>query len=157
MSPDRCALGFAGYPDMKSPDIVAAAADGLARQFVAYAGMGLMGTMAHYLTLMALVEWGGLNSVAGSAIGYVGGALVNYLLNYNFTFRSAASHSVAMPKFMTVAAVGFCVNALFMIAGTKWLDLHYLIVQMLATGVVLFWGFAANLLWTFKWKEHGHE
>lgn len=157
MSPDRCALSFAGYLDMKSPDIVVAVADGLARQFVAYAGMGLMGTMAHYLTLMALVEWGGLNSVAGSAIGYVGGALVNYMLNYNFTFRSTASHSVAMPKFMTVAAVGFCVNSLFMIAGTKWLDLHYLIVQMLATGVVLFWGFAANLLWTFKWKEHGHE
>ena len=142
---------------MKNPGILVSVADGLARQFVTFAGMGVVGTMAHYSILLASVEWAGLTSVTGSAIGFVAGALVNYALNYTFTFRSSAAHRVALPKFMAVAAVGFCLNSLFMMAGTRWLPLHYLIVQMLATGAVLFWGFAANTLWTFKWKEHGHK
>lgn len=142
---------------MKGTGIVFTIGEGLARQFVTFAGMGLVGTMAHYSTLLALVEWGGLTSVAGSEIGFVVGALVNYSLNYTFTFRSTASHGVALPKFMTVAAVGFCLNALCMMAGTRWTPLHYLIVQVLATGAVLFWGFAANSLWTFKREEHGSD
>jgi putative flippase GtrA len=142
---------------VKSPGIVVSVADGLARQFVTFAGMGVIGTMAHYSILLAWVEWAGLASVTGSAIGFVAGALVNYALNYRFTFRSSASHRVALPKFMAVAIIGFCLNSLFMMAGTRWLSLHYLIVQMLATGAVLFLGFAANSLWTFGWKEHGHE
>jgi putative flippase GtrA len=142
---------------VKSPGIVVSFADGLARQFATFAGMGVVGTMAHYAILWASVEWGGQTSVTGSAIGFVAGALVNYALNYRFTFRSSASHRVALPKFMTVAAVGFFLNLFFMLAGTRWLPLHYLIVQMLATGAVLFWGFAANSLWTFKLKGHGHE
>ena len=126
----------------------------LARQFVAFAGMGAVGTMAHYSTLVALVEWAGLTSVIGSAVGFVVGALVNYSLNYNFTFRSTASHRLALPRFMMVATVGLFLNSLFMALGTLWTSLHYLVVQILATGAVLFWGFAANSLWTFKGGTH---
>jgi len=82
---------------------------------------------------------------------------VNYVLNYTFTYRSSLSHGVALPKFMAVAAVGFCINSLIMMIGTRWLPLNYLVVQVLATAAVLFWGFVANLLWTFKWKAHDHE
>lgn len=139
---------------MKGTGIVVTVGEGLARQFVAFAGIGLVGTLAHYSTLLALVEWIGMASVAGSAIGFVVGALVNYSLNYTFTFRSTALHRVALPKFMAVATVGFCLNALIMIAGTRWTPLHYIVIQALATGAVLFWGFAANSLWTFKGKAH---
>lgn len=142
---------------VKGRGIVVTVTTGLARQFITFAGVGVIGTLAHYSILLALVEWAGLTAVAGSAIGFVAGALVNYSLNYKYTFRSSASHGVALPKFMTVAAVGFCLNVLFMMTGTRWLHLHYLVVQVLATGAVLFWGFAANSLWTFKWKEHGHK
>lgn len=142
---------------MKNTATVVRGGEGLARQFVAFAGMGLIGTLAHYLTLLALVEWVGLSSVTGSAIGFVVGALVNYSLNYYFTFRSKASHRVALPKFMAVATIGFCLNMLVMMAGTRWTPLHYLVVQVLATGSVLFWGFAANALWTFRRKEHDNR
>jgi putative flippase GtrA len=129
----------------------------LSRQFITFAGMGLVGTMAHYLTLLALVEWVGLTPVTGSAIGFVAGALVNYSLNYHFTFRSTDLHRVTLPKFVTVAIAGFFLNSFFMMAGTRWTPMHYLVIQVLATGAVLLWGFAANSLWTFKRKNHGHE
>jgi putative flippase GtrA len=36
------------------------------------------------------------------------------------------------------------------------LGIHYFVSQMLATGIVLVWGFLGNRLWTFKatGKEH---
>lgn len=131
-----------------------AMANVLFRDFVAFAGMGLVGTMAHYSVLLALVEWVGLSPVTGSAIGFLVGALVNYSLNYNFTFRSTVPHRLALPKFMTVATAGFFLNTFIMVAGTRWTPLHYLVVQVLATGLVLFLGFVANALWTFKGKAH---
>jgi len=42
---------------MRSPRIVATVVAGLARQFVTYAGVGVVGTLAQYSTLLALVEW----------------------------------------------------------------------------------------------------
>lgn len=129
----------------------------LARQFLAYAGMGLVGTTVQYAVLVTSVEFAGLAPAPASAIGYVAGALVNYALNYTFTFRSKAMHAVAMPRFMIVATIGFCLNTLLMMAGTRWLALHYLVVQALATIAVLCWGYAANALWTFRWNAHGHD
>jgi putative flippase GtrA len=129
--------------------------EGLARQLVTYTGVGLMGTMAHYSTLLILVELLGLSPVSGSASGFIVGALVNYRLNYSFTFRSTAAHGVAMPKFMTVLAVGFGINYLMMLAGSRWTSLHYLIIQAAATATILFWGFAANSLWTFRSEQRG--
>lgn len=134
---------------------VAAANAGPGRRFVTFAGVGLVGTGAHFLILLVWVEGAGLPPLSGTAIGFVTGALVNYWLNYRFTFRSTAFHRAALPKFMLVAAVGFCLNLFFMMAGTRWTPLHYLVVQVLATGAVLFWGFSANSLWTFKGKDHG--
>ena len=129
----------------------------LARQFAIFAGMGALGTGAHYATLLVLVEWFGLSPAAGSASGFVVGALVNYALNYRFTFRSSAPHAAALPRSLTVAVIGFFMNSLFMAAGTRWTAVHYLFVQILATGAVLLWNFAASRLWAFREEGHAAE
>lgn len=39
---------------------------------------------------------------------------------------------------------------------TKGLSLHYLLIWVIATGMVLLWNLTGNLLWTFrKEKDHG--
>ena len=118
-------------------------------QFTAYAFVGAAGTLVHYATLSALVIGVQMNQVLASTLGAALGAVCNYLVNYRFTFRSAAPHRDAMPRFMAVAALGLGVNAVVMQIGVSVLKLHYLASQVLATTVVLIVGFAANRLWTF--------
>lgn len=120
----------------------------LTRQFLLFAGVGVVGTSAHFAALLLWVAVLGGSPVSGSALGFALGATVNYLLNYIWTFRSTKSHYEAIPKFALVVVVGMAVNVMTMIA-LLWLGLHYLIAQVLATGIVLVWNFLANKTWTF--------
>jgi putative flippase GtrA len=119
------------------------------RQFIKFAGVGVVGTAVQYVTLFMLVQFADVYPVAASTAGFVLGAFVNYYLNYIYTFRSSKSHFEAMPKFFTVAAVGLFLNGIIMQFFISYFMLPYIIAQLIATGLVLLWNFAANRMWTF--------
>ena len=118
-------------------------------QFIKYAGSGAVGTTVHYLLLAVLVEGFGVGAVVASSCGAVAGALVNYGLNYRYTFRSTRPHRESLTKFAVVSAAGIALNALVVALGTSAFGWHYLPAQVVATGVVLGTAFAVNRVWTF--------
>ena len=123
-------------------------------QFVAFAAVGTLGTGVHFLVLVILVSGAGVSPLGASSLGALFGAIVNYLLNYYFTFGSRARHSAAWPKFLAVATAGLAINGAIVEIGTHFTALHYLMVQVVATGAVLLFGFTANRMWTFKGDMH---
>ena len=118
-------------------------------QFLNFAWVGTVATALQYLVLIVLVQFGDLKPALASSLGYAAGAGINYLLNYYYTFASERRHFQAMLKFLTVAVIGLAVNSLIVAVATEKLRLHYLLAQVIATGVVLMWNFSANRLWTF--------
>lgn len=124
----------------------------VAIMFLRFTGVGVVGTAAHYALLVVLVEMLGLRPVFGSSLGYLLGAVVNYTLNYRFTFASRKKHTETMPKFYLIAAVGFLFNAVIVYTLANIVGVNYLLAQLVATALVLAWGFAANFLWTFDDK-----
>lgn len=121
----------------------------LAGQFTAYLGVGLVAMVAHYGTLIALVEVGRLDAVAASVIGYACGGVVSYTLNRRHTFASDRPHAQAVWRFALVAGLGLVLTGLLMALLTRGLGLPYLAAQVLTTGIVLFWNFSGNRIWTF--------
>ena len=121
----------------------------IAKQFVAYAGVGAVGTASHYVVLVLLVELMSLTPVIASSCGAIAGAFVNYILNYKFTFKSRKSHTEAVTKFMLVALAGFFVNLFIIWLFTSVIAINYLIAQVIATGVVLVTNYTINRIWTF--------
>lgn len=124
--------------------------EGTIRQFFLFAGIGAVGTLVQYAVLVTLVQLARAEPVISSAAGMVGGAVVNYILNYRYTFKSRKSHGEALGKFMTVAVAGLALNTLVMKLAIETFALHYLLAQVVATGIVLAWNFAGNRLWTFR-------
>jgi len=122
----------------------------IARRFVKFAGVGVVGTANHYVVLLVLVNLLATNAIVASCFGYVVGGIVNYMLNHQFTFESSQPHILAAPKFFAIAMVGFFVNAIVMSFFLGYAKFHYLIAQILATAVVLIWNFLGNAYWTFK-------
>lgn len=118
-------------------------------RFARFAGAGAVGTAAHYLVFATWVQLAGSHVVVATMAGFLVGAVINYTLNYHITFASKQGHIAALPKFMSIAAIGFCINAALVAAGMG-LGLYYMVSQVLATLVVLAWNFLANSLWTFK-------
>lgn len=118
-------------------------------QLVRYSAAGALGTALHYLTMFSLMAAFAVKPVVASTAGAILGALVNYGLNYRFTFRSDMPHRAAMPRFLLIAAIGLGLNALLL----GWLlqlgGLPTLGAQLVATAGVLVFTFFANRTLTF--------
>lgn len=119
-------------------------------RFLHYTGAGAIGTLAHYFILIVLKETLGINVHFSTAFGFMVGAVVNYQINRRITFRDSIPQSFAFARFLIIATVGGLINSLVVWLLLDNLRLHYLLAQVAATGVVLFWGFFANMIWTFR-------
>lgn len=126
-----------------------ARASPLSAQFLRYAGAGAVGTAAQYALLVVLVQARWTGPVVASTLGAIAGALVNYGLNHRFTFASRRRHAEALPRFAVVAIASIALNALVIAAVLGATGAHYLVAQVIATGVVLVAGYLANRAWTF--------
>lgn len=125
-------------------------------RFVKFAAVGGIATAIQYAVLILLVRACGMAPTPASSSGFVLSAGVNYVLNYRFTFQSDRPHGPAAAKFAALAVTGLLINAAIMrlMTGT---GVHYLIAQVCATAVVLFWNFIGNSLWTFGVGPHAGE
>ncbi len=114
-----------------------------------YATVGAIGTLAHYITLTILVEALHQPVMRATTIGAIVGAIVNYALNYHFTFASQASHARTFPRFLAVATVSAGLNYCGMWVAVELFKIHYMIAQLACTFGVLVFGYLLNKLWTF--------
>jgi putative flippase GtrA len=122
---------------------------GITTQMFRFAVVGTLCTLLQYLVLIACVEWGGINPVVASGLGFPLSGAVNYLLNRRFTWASDAAHGVAVRRFIIVVATGLVLNTLGMKLLHGYLHLHYLLAQVLTTMITLLWNFAWHRHWTF--------
>jgi putative flippase GtrA len=111
--------------------------------------VGALCTGLQYLLLVALVEGLGLSATVASTIGYAASSVVNYFLNYSYTFNSAQRHRRSLPRFVLIGVFGLLLNGAVTFVGTSIYGVHYLLAQVAATIVTLLWNFLANLRWTF--------
>lgn len=119
-------------------------------QFSKFTLAGGVSTVLHYIVLVIIVDMMKGNPVYGSMIGYLFGGILNYYLNYKFTFESKKAHTSTASKFMVIMFVGFFLNGYLMTVFTSKIGLFYLVAQIFSTIVVLLWNFTANKFWTFS-------
>ena len=118
-------------------------------QFAKFTGVGFVSAIGHYGVLISLVQFAAVPPVLASAAGALLGAWINYSLNYRYTFRSTRQHRESVLRFGVVAGIGQALNTLFMWLGVEVFGIHYLLSQIITTGLVLIWSFAGNRYWTF--------
>jgi putative flippase GtrA len=119
-------------------------------KFMAFGMVGAISTLAHYTTLVVLVETWAIHPGAATTLGFGLGALVNYLLNHRYTFNSTKAHRDSGPKFALIAVATGLLNTLMVYEGVDILGLNYLLVQVAATATVFLLNFVLNSLWTFR-------
>lgn len=125
------------------------AATDLARQLARFVAVGAVATVVHYSILIALVELAGLQPVLSTTAGYAAGTVVSYVLNRRYTFKSNAPHRSSFPKFVALNVIGMLLNGAILgalVAAGVW----YLLAQMIATGLVLFWNFFGARFFAFR-------
>jgi putative flippase GtrA len=113
----------------------------LIRQFGRFLLVGGTATLLHYAILIALHGALAVDADVATAIGFFLSATFNFVASYYFTFQSATPLSRALPRYALVVGTGLLINGALFSAVNGLLGMHYLIAQLLATGVVLFWNF----------------
>jgi putative flippase GtrA len=121
----------------------------LVPKFSRFVLVGGLCTAAQWLVLILLTQILKLDPTVASTIGFLFSAVINYPLNYSFTFLSATPHRQALPRFLLIMTVGLVLNAAVTFVGTTVCGVYYLIAQAMATGVTLIWNFSAHHRWSF--------
>lgn len=120
------------------------------RQFVRFALVGATGTAVQYAVLWVGVNVFTRSAPASSAVGYILGSVVNYSLNYVFTFASAKPHFEAVTKNYTVRGVGFFINTGLMELFVHSMNWNYWLAQVVTTGIGLVFNFVGSRSWVFR-------
>jgi putative flippase GtrA len=127
------------------------------RALPVYIGAGFVAVAGHYATTIAAVELLRAPPLSASAAGFCVGAAIKYVLNYFLAFRSAEKHTVALTRFAIALGVLFALNALFFALLQQGLGLHYLVAQVLTTGLLIPPGYLLSRLWVFAAPRRGAQ
>lgn len=137
------------------------------KRFVKFAFVGALGAVTDFTILIALVEFASLLPVVAGGFGFTAAVLQNFFLNRLWTFPESRIHNTRrqIAKFAIVSIVGLGINLigiglLDQSLRPFWIDfvsspdlgfrISYIFAKLVSVGIVLFWNFAANRLWTFK-------
>lgn len=97
-----------------------------------------------------LVETLALNATGASTIALVTAALYNYLLHYQWTFATDAPHGRVLFRYLVMCTGVLILNALVMHFGVSFTNTHYMLIQLVAAGVVICWNLVVSSLWVFR-------
>ncbi|MDH4276257.1 MAG: GtrA family protein [Gammaproteobacteria bacterium] len=122
----------------------------LRKKFASFLFVGGVATAIHYGLLILLVQGFAVSPTVATTLGFTVSAVANYLLNYKLTFVSDKPHIEAAVKFIVVSSAGLVGNTAIMHFGASVMSWPYLIVQLGATAIILFWNFFGNYLWSFR-------
>ena len=122
----------------------------LSHQISAFVVVGLFAAIAHYGALILLVEVFQWEAVPATLVGYVCGGVTSYILNRRHTFESHRTHRETIWRFCAVATIGFLITGGLLSIFVDKLHIPYILGQIVTTGIVQFWSFLGNKLWTFN-------
>ena len=120
------------------------------QQIFRYVLVRSFGVIVHFSILALLIEAMKQDPVMSSSIAFVLTIIILYFLSYTFVFQSSSNHTSAVPRFLIVSLVAFCLNAGVMYLTVNVLGWWYVWGQLSAVMVVPPVNFLLNSYWTFR-------
>ncbi len=123
-----------------------------------FMSVGALGTILDFglLTLLKLNGWA---TLPANSLSFTAGLLNNFTWNRLWTFGdvACASWQRQFPRFVLVSLAGLAFNNLIVLGLEQVISTltgqdswAYLPAKVCATGMVVFWNYFANRMWTFK-------
>lgn len=111
---------------------------------------GGLAAAVHYAILIGLVNIYAVNPFIATFIGLTIATFINYPLQYYWTFKNFVPHYIAFPKYIMVTSIAYSVNLFCFWVLHELIGIHYIIAQMIATGIALAINFVVNSRFTFS-------
>lgn len=115
-------------------------------QFMKFGVVGALAFCIDYGLLALLTEVFGVNYLVSATISFTVSVAFNYLasMRYVFTHKEDMSRRREFVIFIILSVIGLLINNVCMWAGVELLGVHYLIVKIAATAIVMVWNFVTR-------------
>jgi len=141
---------------------------GEVKLFVKFAAVGAAGALTHFTIFNVLLQLLRFSAYIANTFGFSAAVIQNFFLNRSWTFaeKRGSNASSQLVQFVVVSLLGLLINmgVLALVRYTAmpfWQEVFANQPQMatlvgdnfalaVAIGVVMFWNFAINRLWTFR-------
>ena len=138
-----------------------------AKRFIKFATVGAAGAVTDFTILNILIQLAGFLEWQANAVSFTAAVIQNFFFNRNWTFPESRERHAGkqLTQFVIVSVIGLGINMLVFLAIHHGLEnwwmavigddhlgftISYNFAKLMAIGVVLFWNFAANRLWTYR-------
>ncbi|MCS7220248.1 MAG: GtrA family protein [Anaerolineae bacterium] len=127
-------------------------------RFLRFATVGAIGMVVDLSILNALVKLAGWPLLYANSVSFSAAVLNNFTWNRRWTFPESRSRPIRtqLPQFALVNILGLLINNLVLLAVYHlirgWVPdpWNYNLAKIFAIGIVLFWNFGVNRLWTYR-------
>lgn len=137
------------------------------KRFAKFAIVGAAGSVTDLALLNLLVQLVGLRPVVANVFSFAAAVIQNFSLNRKWTFPESRERQAGtqLAQFAVVSLLGLGLNTFILgvvdhLLIDYWIlwvgdpklgfTLSYNFAKLFAIGVVLFWNFGANRLWTYR-------
>lgn len=137
------------------------------KRFVKFATVGALGSLTDFVVLNILVQLMAAPLAIANAASFIAAVVQNFTLNRKWTFPESQERKTGnqLLKFAIVSTVGLGLNMVIFLGVHNFLEpywhqlitnsgmaftMSYNFAKLFAIGVVLFWNFAINRLWTYR-------
>ena len=134
--------------------------------FVNFAIVGAAGSITDFAVLNLLVQLLGTPLAVANTCSFIAAVIQNFTLNRVWTFPESRERHASgqLAQFAMVSLIGYGLNQLVFLSlhhlwESYWMAYFgddigfvasYNVAKLFAIGVVLFWNFTANRLWTYR-------
>ena len=125
-------------------------------QLIRYGFVGGVAFVADYISLFAFTEYMGIPYLVSTAIAFIIGLTVNYVLSnlIVFTTHRLQNKWLEFAIFAIIGIIGLGLNEIIMYCASDIIGLHYMISKLISTALVFFWNFFARKLALFYKKSN---
>lgn len=137
------------------------------RRFAKFAVVGAAGSVTDFTVLNVLVQLFGFMPVVANIFSFAAAVMQNFALNRRWTFPESKERQAGrqLMQFALISIIGLGINTVILatvdhllidfwtqLVGHEHLGftISYNFAKLFAIGVVLFWNFAGNRLWTYR-------
>lgn len=130
-----------------------------ANNVIRFVGVGGLSFVIDVLVLVSFQEMGmkriDNGFLVSAAAGFIISLIVHYFMSAKWVFadneiKTARDHAVAGVLFAVTNVVGLLLNEFLMWIGVALLGVHYIIVKIVAAGVVMVWNYFCQRLLVFR-------
>jgi putative flippase GtrA len=125
--------------------------DYISSQLIKFALVGITGMGLDFGTTWLLKEKVKINKFIANASGFSIAVVNNFILNKYWTFDNQNPIATEQfVKFLVISIIGLGINSLLLFILLKKIKGNFYLVKLAVIGLVFFWNFSANYLYTFK-------